>query len=320
MLLELVAARKVLFVGGKGGTGKTSISSALALARARRGGRVLLVSTDPAHNLSDVWQQQLSDSCTRVFTAGIGRVDAVEVDPQQTIDRHFATVEATMLRMLPEEQHPSVKRHLATAREAPGSQEAAVLERVSMILEDGVDTYDNIVFDTAPTGHTVHLLALPRRLTSWAESLLANRDRSERFAAAARSLVSPHSRASTPDADLRRSLLARRDRFALMERTIADKDLSGFVVVTIAERLPTAESLHLVRRLESLGIDPAALVVNRRSPADAGRFMADKRASESIHVDELRANLTGIPLVEVPMLAGDLAGEEALTEFADLLS
>ena len=105
MLLDLARSRGILFVGGKGGVGKTSVSAALALARARDGGRVLLVSTDPAHNLGQVWEHELSDAPTRVFEHGDGFVDAVEIDPRQTIERHFAAVAETMLRLLPDRLH-----------------------------------------------------------------------------------------------------------------------------------------------------------------------------------------------------------------------
>jgi len=320
MLLTRVAERQVLFVGGKGGVGKTSVASALALARSRKGGRVLLVSTDPAHNLGHIWETALSDAATRVYTAAAGYVDAVEIDPHTTIERHFTAVSATMMKLLPERLHRSAKAHLELAKTAPGSHEAAVLERIAELIDHGVDAYDLVVFDTAPSGHTLHLLSLPEKLTGWTESLLASRSRSDRFAAAARGLVGGEDPDAAADSELRHTLLARRDRFSRMNTTITDGAITGFVVVTVAEKMPVAESLDIARQLHGLGVDVASLVVNRRSPADAGAFLAERRTHEEVCLQELRAHLPTVPLTELPLLVRDLTGVEALEELAALLS
>lgn len=320
MLLTLAGERKVLFVGGKGGVGKTSVASALALARARNGGRVLLVSTDPAHNLGHIWDAALSDVAARVFTASNGQVDAVEIDPRANIERHFAAVSATMMKLLPERLHRSAKAHLELAKTAPGSHESAVLERIAELVAVGIDSYDLVVFDTAPSGHTLHLLSLPEKLTGWTESLLASRSRSDRFAAAARGIVRGEDSEAEGDVELRRTLIARRDRFASMTTTITDGTITGFVIVTIAERMPVAESLDIVGQLHGLGVDVASLVVNRLSPADAGAFLADCRKREDVWLQELRGNLPTVPMIELPLLARDMTGEDGLGELASLLS
>lgn len=320
MLLTVARSRRILFVGGKGGVGKTSVAAALALARAREGARVLLVSTDPAHNLGHVWGEAVADAPTRVLTLGSGVVDAVEIDPLETIERHFASVADTMRHLLPERLHASASAHLERARTAPGSHESAVLERIAELVAGGLETHDLIVFDTAPSGHTLRLLALPEQLTGWTETLLANRDRSDRFAAAARSVVGTRDERPSADAQLRRTLIARRDRFALLRTTITDAAQTSFVVVAIAERLPVAESIDVVRQLRQLGVDPAAIVVNRRSPADAGPLLAARRAQEEQHLAALRDAAAGIPIAQVPLLPGDLAGAEALGALADRLA
>lgn len=320
MLLTLASERKVLFVGGKGGVGKTSVASALALARARNGGRVLLVSTDPAHNLGHIWDLKLSDTAARVFTAPNGYVDAVEIDPQATIERHFKTVSATMMKLLPEQLHRSAQQHLDLAKTAPGSHESAVLERIAELIDQGAAAYDLVLFDTAPSGHTLHLLTLPEKLTGWTESLLASRSRSERFAAAARGIVGGEDPQAAADSELRRTLIARRDRFARMRETITDETATGFVIVALAEKMPVAESLDIVRQLRGLGIDVASLVVNRRSPTDAGSFLAERRELEDASLQVLRENLPTVPMTELPLLARDLTGEEALEELAALLT
>lgn len=319
MLLELARSRSILFAGGKGGVGKTSLSSALALARAHDGGRVLLVSTDPAHNLGQAWDTTLSDEPTRVYDHDDGFVDAVEIDPQLTIERHFATVQATMMRLLPDRLHASARQHLDQAKSAPGSHESAVLERIAELIEISRDTYDLVIFDTAPSGHTLRLLSLPEKLTNWTETLLASRDRSERFAAAARSVVGTKDDVPSADAELRRTLVVRRDRFALMRELVTDADTTSFIVVSIAERLPVAESIDVVRQLTDLGIDPAAIVINRRSPADRGELLAARRNQEEKHIETLRAAVGSIPISQIPLLAGDLAGADALAELASHL-
>lgn len=318
-LLDTVRARRVLFVGGKGGVGKTSVSSAVALARAREGARVLVVSTDPAHNLGHLWGCRVGDSPARLATTERGgRVDGIEIDPQRTVDAHLRAVAETMRRMLPERMHAHAERHLALAREAPGSHEAAVLERVADAVALGLESYDLVVFDTAPSGHTLRLMRLPEQLTGWTETLLSNRDRSERYASAMRGLAS--SRQRTPDesadAELRRVLIARRERFARLRTTIEDASLTGFVIVSIAEPMPVSETLELAAALDSIGVDLAALVVNRVSPDDAGPLLAARRALENEQLDRLARELPRAPRVLVPLIGGALVGESALGALA----
>ncbi|MBK0419909.1 ArsA family ATPase [Leucobacter sp. CSA1] len=321
MLLDVLRSRRVLFVGGKGGVGKTSISSAIALARAREGARVLVVSTDPAHNLGHLWGAEVGDEPVRLATAAHGYVDGIEIDPRATVDRHLAAVHDAMRRILPERMHPHAKRHLELAREAPGSHEAAVLERVADTVELAREHYDLLVFDTAPSGHTLRLMALPRQLGDWTETLLANRDRSERFSSAMRGLAS--GRDSDPersgDALIRQALLRRRGRFELLQRTVADPLATGFVIVSVAEPMPVAETLELSESLRRIGVDIAALVVNRRSPQDAGELLAARRRLEDRGLRALEDRLPGVPLAEVPLLGGDPRGEAAVAALADAL-
>ncbi|MBB1253955.1 ArsA family ATPase [Streptomyces alkaliterrae] len=324
MLLELIASRSVLFVGGKGGVGKTSVAAALALGRARAGGRVLLVSTDPAHNLGHLWDCSVGDEPTRLAEpensapGAAGYVDGLEIDPERTVEQHLSTVAATMRRLLPERMHQPAARHLELARQAPGTHESAVLERIAEAVELGEEAYDLVVFDTAPSGHTLRLLALPEQLTSWTEALLANRDRSERFGAAVRGLGGGREETDR-DAELRRVLVRRRDRFARLREAVTDPARCGFVLVLTAEVLPIAETTEVYEKLAGLGVDVAALVANRRSPADAGALLARRREQEDGHLARLRRQLPGVPLLDVPLLPGDLVGAEALGALADLL-
>ena len=320
MLLEGLAGQRVLFVGGKGGVGKTSIASALARARAGTGVRVLVASTDPAHNLGHLWEREIGDTPVELVTLpGRGRVDGVEIDPQSTVDRHLAAVGETMRRLLPERMHAPARRHLALAREAPGTHESAVLERIAELVDTRAeDGYDLVIFDTAPTGHTLRLMALPDQLSSWTESLLANRDRAERFGAAIRGLGG-HPDKTDRDAELRRILLRRRLRFTRLREVVTDSEQARFIIVLAAERLPVAETLELHTELDALGIEVGALIVNRRSPTDAGDLLAARHAQESRQVNVLTDRLGDIPMLEIPLLPGELVGDAALEGLAERL-
>ncbi|MFI0353227.1 ArsA family ATPase [Actinomadura sp. 9N407] len=327
MLLDLITSRRVVFVGGKGGVGKTSIAAALALGRARAGARVLLVSTDPAHNLGHLWDRPVGDEPRRLAdpwdlasgagTGTAGYVDGLEIDPERTVEQHLAAVAGTMRRLLPERMHAPAARHLELARQAPGTHESAVLERIAEAVEFGEEAYDLTVFDTAPSGHTLRLLALPEQLTSWTEALLANRDRSERFSAALRGLGGGEE--TDRDAELRRILVRRRNRFSRLRDVVTDPARTGFVIVLTAELLPIAETMEVYEKLTGLDVDVAALVANRRSPADAGELLAQRRKQEDEHLVRLREQVPDVPLLDVPLLPGDLVGAEALAVLADRL-
>lgn len=312
--------RRILFVGGKGGVGKTSLASATALARAQQGGRVLVVSTDPAHNLGHLWEREVTDEPVRLTDgADGGFVDGMEIDPERTITRHLAAVEQTMTRMLPERQHAQAREHLERARHAPGSHESAVLERIADAAELAGSDYDLVIFDTAPSGHTLRLLSLPGQLAGWTETLLRNRDRSERFSAAMRGLAGRGEGASSSEAELRRTLQRRRSRFDGLQHAITDAETCAFVVVFTAEALPVAETLAVVDSLNGMHVDVAALIANRRSPADAGELLRARRDVEDRHLGAVHAALPKIPVIEVPLMPGELTGVAALGRLARLL-
>ena len=189
MLLSLAQSRRVLFLGGKGGVGKTTIASAVALDAARSGRRVLVVSTDPAHNLGHLWERRIGDRVTPLADgAGGGAVHGIEIDPDATTDQHLRDVATTLKRLMPRTLHGEVDKHMDLSRRSPGTHEAAVLERMTELVERGREEFDLVVLDTAPSGHTARLMALPEEMTAWTDGLLARREKSARLGAARRGL------------------------------------------------------------------------------------------------------------------------------------
>ena len=324
MLLGLAERRQVLFVGGKGGVGKTSVASALALQQARRGRRVLVVSTDPAHNLGHLWGRSIGDTVVDLAPG----VSGLEIDPARTTDEHLAAVGHTMRRLMPEHLAGEVTKHLDLARDAPGTHEAAILERIADVLETALDDHDLVIFDTAPSGHTARLMSLPETMSAWTEGLLRRQDRSERFGAALRGLddgpehgIMGSSRRrdarAERDHEIRRVLLRRRTRFARLRDIISDKNRTAFVIVLAAERLPVLETIELHAQLSHAGVTVGGLVVNKRCPADSGAFLAERRLQEDVHLDMVRGALPMVPLIELPLLSRDVVGIHGLERFAE---
>ena len=331
MLLDLAARRRVLFVGGKGGVGKTTVASAVAVARARAGARVLLISTDPAHNLGHLFGMPIGDGFTQIAPS----LEACELDPEQTMDTHLAAAERTMRRLMPDHLGGEVTKHLKLARQAPGAAEAAVLERLADVVEGASQIYDLVVIDTAPSGHTVRLLSLPEVVNAWTAGLLDRQDTSQRFADAMTNLdrrrgrndagaeVVPRrqGRASRSDRDteIRDILLRRQARFTHLRQVITDHEHTAFVVVLAAERLPVLETLELEQDLTRVGAQVDALVINKRSPRDRGEFLAARHRNEEEHVAVLSNALPRIELTQIPLLPHDVSGVAGLDPLIDLL-
>ncbi|HAG72190.1 MAG TPA: arsenic-transporting ATPase, partial [Gammaproteobacteria bacterium] len=178
MLLELTQNRRILFFGGKGGVGKTTVSAATALAAAAAGKKVLLVSTDPAHNLGHLFDRKIGSKPIKV-AAGL---DALELDPIESVELHMEEVRTALHQLMPVGQHKEIDKHMTLSRDAPGMQEAAILEKIAEVVELGTKDYDLVVFDTAPSGHTARLMVLPEMMSAWTEGLLKRREQADKFA------------------------------------------------------------------------------------------------------------------------------------------
>jgi arsenite/tail-anchored protein-transporting ATPase len=281
---------------------------------------VLLISTDPAHNLGHLFERAIGPEVV-VIAPGLS---AMELDPERTVDAHLTEVGWALRRLMPVHLAGEVDKHLELARHAPGMTEAAMLERIAESVESASD-YDHVIFDTAPSGHTARLMALPELMSAWTDGLLRRRDRSDRLQGMLQGLGRDHSRADVVlgdddagnqrDARIRQLLNRRRRRFAELRDALSDPARTSFVIVLTAERLPVLETIELAQSLRDTGMTVGGLVVNKRVPVLDEGFMAERRGQEARHLNELLHALPELAVQELVLQRADILGFEGLEEF-----
>lgn len=325
-----ITDRRLLFIGGKGGVGKTTTAAALGLLAAEHGRRCLVVSTDPAHSLGDAVDRAIGDQETGIVAGLWG----LEIDPDAEASRHIERVTEDMSQLVAPDMRNEIKRQMDMARMSPGAQEAALLERVSNLILDGTERYDLVIFDTAPTGHTLRMLTLPEAMAAWTDGMLAHNKRSEEFGKILQHLQPSGSRADLPtpfddpqedpfqdmDARTRRvaeKLLERRRLFHRARHFLTDAETTAFVFVLTPEKLPIRETRKAHDALVRFDIPVAGAIVNRVLPVDAdGEFLANRRVQEGRYLDQIASQFSGLPQLHIPMLASDVTGMESLSEVA----
>ncbi|MDP8977954.1 MAG: ArsA family ATPase [Actinomycetota bacterium] len=304
--------RPLLFLGGKGGVGKTTVAAACAALFADRGQTTLLVSTDPAHSVGDVLGADLSGEPTAVRE----RLDAVEIDGPADAAAHVERLKADVAGTVSPETLPAVRRHLDLAKDAPGTIESAVFDRVVALMDGCPDRWERIVFDTAPTGHTLRLLAMPAMLTTWVEGLARQR---EKVAGLDRMLAGLAGADSPGDDPILRRLQTRRSRYRAARRRLLDD--AALWLVLVPERLPIEETARAERALTRADMTVGGLIVNRVLPADAdGDFLAARREQQADYLDEIARRFPGRPRVRVAQQRRDVAGPGQLARVAEELA
>lgn len=309
----LLNGPRVLFFGGKGGVGKTTLAAAHAIASADAGTKTLLVSTDPAHSTSDVLETALGPEPQPV-TDGLW---AIEIDPEQEADRYVADVKARIADTTPPRLWSEVERQIDIARVSPGAREAALFDRVARILETATD-HERLIFDTAPTGQTLQLLSLPEMMQTWMSGLIGRRKKLNVAARMWRNVagaVKPEGgRDAEQDADpVLTALEARRNRFMRTRAMLTDATQTVFHFVVIPERLPILETERAVAVLDQYGIPVGDVFVNRVLPAEVeGAFLARRRERQQEYLARITTAFAKHPIHHVPLVEGDVVGLGAL--------
>lgn len=279
---------RFLFFTGKGGVGKTSLSCAAALVLAERGGRILLVSTDPASNLDQALEAKLTGSPTQV--AGTANLWAMNIDPRQAAAAYRERVVGPVRGVLPDAAVAEIEEQLSGAC----TVELAAFDEFSRLMTDSavVGQYDHVVFDTAPTGHTLRLLKLPSAWKGYLDSSSGNA-----------SCLGPMS-----------GLNGHRQQFEDTLNTLADMETTRLVLVARPDQRSLAEAARTSKELAELGLGNQWLAVNGILGGDvAGDPVAQAmRDSQTAALEHMPEELRTLPLAEVQLSPTSPIGVSAL--------
>ncbi len=297
--------RRVLFFGGKGGVGKTTTAAAVSLAASRAGRRVLLVSTDPAHSTSDVFERPFERRETEIAPSLVG----LEIDAAFEARRYLDDVQRRIETMFSPAVVREARRQMDLVAGMPGLADVALFDRMTDLLLNPSAAYDLVVFDTAPTGHTLRLLHMPEAMAAWVEAL--SERRREALDSSARQGFSP------ADDPILQTLTRRRAKLASVRDLLERRDTTAFVLVLTPERLPIEETARAAHDLERAHLHVGGIIVNRVLPDDlSGEYYAARKAQEAVYLEEIERRFRGVPRARVPQLESDVHGLAALERVA----
>ena len=340
-----VDAPDYVLYGGKGGVGKTTMAAATGLASAAGGVRTLVVSTDPAHSLSDTYETEIPAEPAQI------RDDmplyAAEIDPDAAVEEGMFGADADPLGGLGEMGDAMGGMGGAEGEDGeglggllggtmPGADEAAAMRQLLEHLDD--PRFDRVIVDTAPTGHTLRLLELPEIMDSMLGRVMKLRQRFSGMMDGIKGMFGGGDDDPDPSAELEEL----RERIERLRAVLRDPAKTDFRAVMIPEEMSVVESERLVARLDEFGIPVNTLIVNRvmegvgevtgggeagidpdwvvEPNPDSCEFCARRWDVQQNALRQATDLFRGREVKRVPLLANEVRGEAALRVVAACLS
>ena len=308
-----------VFVGGKGGVGKTTVSCAYGVKCANAGVDTLVVSTDPAHSVSDVFDQQFGDEPEPV--EGIDGLDALEIDPEEEVTAHLDDIRSRLSDQVSAAMVNEINQQLEMAHQTPGAYESALFDRFVDVMRNS-EPYDRVVFDTAPTGSTLRLLALPEFMEGWVNRLMHKREQSiDLFEKAAIGNNEPR-RVMDGDPVLER-LQERKEFFEYAGGALRND--AAFFLVLNPDTLSLNETERAIADLEGEDLGVRGLVANKLTPSPdddengrGARYLRDRVETERERVERVRETFEPPLVAEIEFRTREVQGD-LLADVADEL-
>ena len=296
---------KLILFGGKGGVGKTTIAASTALQAAKQGKKVLIFSTDPVISLSDSFNCKIGNKITNITK----NIDALEIDTESVLEDFRKEYREIIQQILDEGTYLDEQDTLRFSElPFPGLDEFIALTKIMDFLDK--DDYDLYILDTAPSGHTIRLLALPNFMVKWVNVLIQMHAKREYI------MKSFFGKAVKNRAD--EFLTKLQNDIKRVRETLMNDEKTQFVVITIAEAMGIYETKRLIKTLENYNIPVSYILFNRIIPISKCNFCKLRRKEQQKYINEIKKEFS-YEVVEAPLFPYEVKGLKDLDVFSQAL-
>lgn len=296
---------RIMIFTGKGGVGKTSVATAHAVKAAKEGINTLLVSTDMAHNLSDLFNMSLGKTPKKVSE----HLSVYEIDANYVLEHDFENIAQCLMKMLPDSKELSAEE----VGIMPGMEELFALLKISQMYESGA--YDLIVVDCAPTGETLSMLKMPELLSWYMEKLFPIGKMAMRVLAPiskkAFKVELPNKKAMTDIEVLYRKLLE-------LQQLFKDREITNIRIVTVPEKMILEETKRNYMYMNLFNYNVDGIYVNRVLPKNMDNaFFQEWIQIQQNYLQELKENFHGLPMWQIPWYEQEVDEIEGISKMAE---
>src|SRR5215204_1981646 len=300
--------RTILYTG-KGGVGKTSVAAATARRCAAGGARTLVLSTDPAHSLADVLEQEVS---TEPTPGGAG-LWTQQVSAQAELEQHWSSVQRWLGQVLVERGVERIAAEELTV--PPGGDELFSLLQLKRHVEDG--DWDVVIVDCAPTGETLRLLSFPDVARWWLEKVFG---RERQLLAAARPIARTFFDVTLPDERVFGEVQRLVENLIAMNEILRDREAVSIRLVMTPDRMVIAEAMRTFTYLSLYGYLTDAVVVNRVFPEEvAGGYFGAWREVQREQLELVESGFAPVPVLKAPYFEQEVVGPVMLDRLGEAL-
>ena len=299
-----------IFIGGKGGVGKTTVSAATALWCARMNKKTLIISTDPAHSLGDSFDRIIKHVPTPITE----NLEAIEIDPDKAMDEYKE-------KMQQQEKYNDAlsmfSNQLDVMSSSPGIDEVAAFEKFMEYMTS--DEYDVVIFDTAPTGHTLRLLSFPEMMDSWMGKIIATRKQLGQMANKLKNII-PFMGSDEEEEQGMEELNRTKEQILKAREVLTDPKRTTFKTVLIPEEMSIIESSRAMDALEKCNMTTDGIIVNKIQPDNNHcEFCKSRRSIQEKRLQTIKDSFEGQIIAEIPLQAHEVRGIDQLYEICDIL-